>query len=473
MSTPINSIIFPGSPEKYMLRDCRATTSESGAATNNEFGFIKVGYQGNKKKVPVSIDEDGNAYVELTDTINSLPTSDVSYLHGNNRWLIFDFSNENRRGLKVKKGTKVKLTIKSEDPEVEDEIRWLNAEEDLHYDFSDAIENFDTLYGANGTDFYVYLVPTATTTEGEEGVKLVISMDNEYPSDVEDDNITYSTLNSRKIGQFHTLCNGVPAGTMAIVPTAISTTGESVTLMNYFKNQDQDFVNFYTKTVDANNTGSYYNLATVLHPLTGFNSGDILPESVCCLNFHPSCKNWDGMVYCNTLEKFVDIYLQSGTGEFTESKYGAVHTISRQWLNHQCDLQTVGKSLLTISEFMQAAMGSNERTAITGAKDWTTVGGHVDTDNRRMISFIGCEECCGYLWQWCRNDSEYSDRNDWSIDDGRGLMGQSSDTIVALSSGGDLIQSSYCGSRAFGGDSSWSNVSVYIGGRGIADLSIV
>ncbi len=165
--------------------------------------------------------------------------------------------------------------------------------------------------------------------------------------------------------------------------------------------------------------------------------------------------------------------MQSGTGLSTESKYGTVHTVSRQWLNHQCDMQTVGKSLLTLSEFMQVAMGSNERTNITGSRDWSTVGGHVDTANRRMISFIGCEECCGYIYQWNRNDVKMSERNTWTIDDGRGLMGQSYDAIAALFSGGDWNHLSYVGSRCFDGYTTWSVVGADVGSRGRADVLLV
>ena len=352
-----------------------------------------------------------------------------------NRWLRFDFNDPNHRSLVILGGTSFTIG---------DNI--VTIDETTSYNLSDYISE-------EGADYYVFI-----NAEGR-----VIASQIRTPAE-----------GYMFIGQFHTLCNGVPANTTAQFPTDITTTGESVTLCDYFKNQDLDFANFYTKTIDANNTGSYYNFATCLHPLQGFNTMDIIPESVWCLNFHPSCKNWDGMVYCNAGDFAVDIYLQSGTGQNTRSEYGDVYVSRRQWLNHQNDMQIVGKSLLTVSEFMQAAMGSNERTAITGARDWSTAGGHVDTANRRMISFIGCEECCGYIWQWTRNDGALIERNTWSVDDGRGLMGQSNDIITSMFFGGIWTSGFYSGSRCVCcGSPSWSDVLTGLGARGCCDISIV
>lgn len=47
-------------------------------------------------------------------------------------------------------------------------------------------------------------------------------------------------------------------------------------------------------------------------------------------------------------------------------------------------------------------MFCNEKTSIqdNSAPTLKTSGGHVDTGNRRMISHIGCEDGCGYVWQF-------------------------------------------------------------------------
>jgi hypothetical protein len=65
----------------------------------------------------------------------------------------------------------------------------------------------------------------------------------------------------------------------------------------------------------------------------------------------------------------------------------------------------VGKRLLTDTEFTSAATGSNEETNITGGADPGTTSGHVDTAGRRMISNIGCEDCCGVVVQWLQDQA--------------------------------------------------------------------
>jgi len=61
--------------------------------------------------------------------------------------------------------------------------------------------------------------------------------------------------------------------------------------------------------------------------------------------------------------------------------------------------------MLEDDEFQAIAAGSNEETNIAGSADPVTTGGHLDTAGRRMISNIGCEDCCGVLWQWLRTQS--------------------------------------------------------------------
>jgi hypothetical protein len=198
-----------------------------------------------------------------------------------NRWLRFDFNDPNHRSLIILGGTS--FTIGE---------NIVTIDETTSYNLSDYISE-------EGADYYVFI-----NTDGR-----VIASQIRTPAD-----------GYMFIGQFHTLCNGVPANTTAIVQEYFGiTVGSTVTLCGYFKNCDLDFANFYTKNVDAVNNNTVYATATVLHPLQGFDTGDILPESVWCLNFHPKCKNWDGMVYCNAINRAVDIYLQTGSGSNTAS----------------------------------------------------------------------------------------------------------------------------------------------------------
>ncbi len=140
------------------------------------------------------------------------------------------------------------------------------------------------------------------------------------------------------------------------------------------------------------------------HTLTGYVAGDILPASIWDLT-HCPISNPEGMVWSSWANIWVDIYLQSGTSTSTGSVYNATITDTRTWMNHVDDLAAVSKKPPTDIEFQIIAYGSNEETNITGSADPVTTGGHSDTASRRMISNIGCEDCCGALWQWLQDQS--------------------------------------------------------------------
>ena len=360
-----------------------------------------------------------------------------------NRWLRFDFDNPSHKALKILAGTTFSMG---------DTI--IPFDEDTSINLSDYISE-------PGADYYVFVNA--------------------------DKRVVCSTLRTQPdgymfIGQFHTLCidcNENMTGLNPVDAGNVFSVGDTITLQNYFKERDLDFYNFYTKEIRAMNPdSSTYSLATVDHPLSGFKACDILPESVWCLNWHPVSKIWDGMVWCNSANICVDIYLQSGNGFSTRSEYGAVHTVSRAWLNQENDYLLIGKSLLSVSEFMQIATGSNELTGIYGG-DQSVVGGHSDTSGRRMISFIGCEECCGYINQRTCHIAELSERNTWTIDDGRGLMGRSSDTISSILIGGPWDGATpygganYPGSRSISGRPNWFELNPIEGGRGCCNVTIV
>ena len=215
-----------------------------------------------------------------------------------------------------------------------------SASDDIELDVADLL---DTGTIQAGKDYCVYL-----TTDQQ----FVVSLNSTFPSGTLSDGSTaFSAENTRKIGGFHTLC------------------------------------------VDAGEIDG--------HPLSGFSSGDILPASVWCLNHRPYCEP-AGMVYCSALDFWVDIYLQSGTGEATESVFGGTITTTRSQIDHTNDMLNVHKKLLADPEFTSASYGANQQTVISGAVAPSTTGGHTDANGRRMISNIGIEDCCGVLWQWLR-----------------------------------------------------------------------
>lgn len=268
-----------------------------------------------------------------------------------------------------------------------------------------------------GKDYYAYIVK-----DGSGGSEIKVSLNSTYPDG-------YAANTSRKIGGFHTLC--VNAGTISG------------------------------------------------HPLSDYSAGDILPCSVWCLSHRPVASP-EGMVYVEEIDKWVDIYLQSGTYNVstgaltTASAYGSTVTDTRPWADHSEDLFRASKRLATDIEFSCFAEGSNQKTAISGAAAPSpkTSGGHVDTASRRMISNYGIEECCGYLWQWL-DESAPTGGSSWSnYDSLSGDKGQVYGSIYALLAGGHWGNGASCGSRSRSAAYVRSTASAVIGGRGVSSPKI-
>ncbi|MFA5657668.1 MAG: hypothetical protein WC900_00090 [Oscillospiraceae bacterium] len=389
-----------------------------------------------------------------------LAGNEAGLTYDTSRWLIFDFSAENRKSLKLKKGTRIPLDITGSSGT---ERRWLTVNADSSYDLASAITAAGNAAATrtgeiNGRDFYVYLAPDTS------GVKLVVSTLATAPSDID---AGYTVNNTRKIGQFHTLCADAGASltaTVAADPGSLSV-NNYVMVKNY--PADSDFYDFYNKKVTAVSTNARYDTVTVEHVLKGFTAGQILPESVWCLTFKPHSSG-DGMIYDYNTDTAVDIYLQSGKGRNTKSVYGGTTTRTRDQQNYQADMNAVGKLLISDDEFTSAALGSNEKTAIYGSEaSITTTGGHTDTASRRMISFLGVEDMCGGVWQWLRNVSANNGSN-WSTYDGVGNFGQMGGTSNALLAGGEWDGGALCGSRCRDGAFARSHSSTGFGGRGVS-----
>jgi hypothetical protein len=264
-----------------------------------------------------------------------------------------------------------------------------------------------------GKDFYVY----ACQPQDGYAPVLILSANSTYP-------VGYTADTSRKIGGFHCLCQSV--GTISG------------------------------------------------HPLSGFVTGDILPLSVWDLLHRPKTASPEGMVWCPSANIWVDIYLQSGTGSTTASAYGATITDNRNWMDFVDDLASVNKRLLNDAEFQIIAAGGNEKTNISGSSDPGITGGHVDTAGRRMISFIGCEDCAGAMWQWL-SDQSYGNEGTllWSWKDLPGGKGniyvQGAYGDVKLFAGGHWALGSNCGSRCrSAANSRWWTAS-HCGARGAAE----
>lgn len=206
----------------------------------------------------------------------------------------------------------------------------------------DSVDDLDTGSLAAGTDYYIYACTDGTT------LSFKVSANATNPTG-------FDAAHSRKIGGFHTLCAavGIIAG----------------------------------------------------HALSGYAQKDILPASIWDLKHRAKNLVNVGLVYDSKIQKWVDIYLASGTGANTTSVNGGTISDTRNWMDFVDDGLAVGKRLLTDTEFTSIATGSNEETNITGSADPGTTGGHVDTAGRRMISNIGCEDCCGVVWQWLQDQA--------------------------------------------------------------------
>lgn len=242
-----------------------------------------------------------------------------------------------------------------------------------------------------GKEYYVYVVWDSDANE----CKLVCSLNSSYPQG-------YSSTTSRKIIWFHTLCAG--AGTIAG------------------------------------------------HLANGYAAADIIPNSIACLGFRPKSSP-DGMVYIDAIDKWVDIYLQSGTGINTASVFGGTITDTRYYQNHVEDMMSVDKILPNDVQFTALAWGSNQKTAISGAKDWVTTGGHVDTANRRMIGQYFVEDACGFMWQFL-NSTCASGGTGWSTINTDLGSGSYFGSCFVLRAGGDWSDGADCGVGCRNGNNS-------------------
>lgn len=284
-----------------------------------------------------------------------------------------------------------------------------------------------------GKDFYIYACANEQTPLVPD---LIISQNSTVPEG-------YTAANSRKIGGFHCLCTDV--GTIAN------------------------------------------------HPLSDYVAGDILPCSIWDINHRPIGEP-EGYAYDEGTDMWYSIYglTWSGTwGSATatqpgradddtlmlESKYGAEWadgTSSNAWhcAKFEQILARQKQRLPYQREFVSASLGSNQNTAIAGAADPVTTGGHKDSGNRRMISNIGLEDCCGVLWQWGA-DVGSAGTSGWGAgcdaNDKYAAGGTYGSTLYRALLGGSWVISSYCGSRA----SDWAFGSValaaYFGARGASE----
>lgn len=288
-----------------------------------------------------------------------------------------------------------------------------------------------------GKDFYIYAVePSSGTTPN-----FCLSANSSIPSGTVG-GVTVTADNSRKLGGFHCLCA---------------------------------------------NVGPIAN-----HELTDYLIGDILPRSVWDQHAHRPESPPEGMVYIGN-RLWADIYLASNPGGTLETVFGARPiaggsptgatnhpTPYYHWYNFAERFAEINKRLPTQAEFISLALGSNEETNISGSTFANkTTGNHVDTASRRMISDIGCEDCCGALWQWLNETGGQNAGASWAVQDTTGSA-NSYDAVNSIGrgqgyavptrglAGGLWADGAICGPRSVGWNDSPLNLYGSSGARGVS-----
>ena len=224
------------------------------------------------------------------------------------------------------------------------------------------------------------------------------------------------------------------------------------------------------------------------HTLTGYLAGDILPRSIQDLKHRPYGRFLPGFAWggptdfdsLNYAPLWASIYHLSGTGSYIASVYGAAATVSRNFYDFADDLKYLGARMMTDWEFAQLHTGSPEETNIYGSANPTTVGGHVDTASRRIVSNIGLEDMSGVWWTWLQNQQSYVAGADYAAaiafgyEDVPGTRGSqygqgTYQAQAAVVAGGVWDFAAHCGSRARYARSRRSGSGVSFGCRAVAE----
>ena len=203
------------------------------------------------------------------------------------------------------------------------------------------------------------------------------------------------------------------------------------------------------------------------HPLTGYLAGDIIPRSIQDLKHRPYGRFLPGFAWggptdfdsLNYAPLWASIYHLSGTGASIASVFGAAATVSRNFYDFADDLKNIGARMMTDWEFAQLHSGTPEETNIYESANPTTVGGHVDTASRRIVSNIGLEDMSGVWWTWLQDRQSYIAGADYAaaiafgyenIVGTRGShYGQGTyQAQAAVFAGGAWADAASCGSRA-------------------------
>ena len=136
--------------------------------------------------------------------------------------------------------------------------------------------------------------------------------------------------------------------------------------------------------------------------------------------------------------------------------------------------------MMTDWEFAQLHSGTPEETNIYGGENPTTVGRHVDTASRRIVSNIGLEDMSGVWWTWLQDRQSYIAGEDYAAviafgyEDISGTRGShrgqgTYQAQAAVIAGGYWGSATSCGSRARDAGNRRSATNSAIGCRAVAE----
>jgi hypothetical protein len=298
-----------------------------------------------------------------------------------------------------------------------------------------------------GEDFYIYACVPSSGFDHD----IILSANATIPTG-------YTATNSRKIGQFHTLCADVGTNVYA------------------YENEgnDEDYVAsaYVTSTVSNGDTH---------HWMEGMITGDILPFSVQDLLHRPhDGAGKEGRTYDPGKDRWIMIYLPSwdAASKRLVSVYGGtIADGSSSPTFHQYRFQQVfgrqGEMLADQGEFVSLSIGSPQGVNVSGSADQNTTGGHTATNGQRIVSLIGVEDATGVMWQWGReggatNDVGAAYANAFDGND-KNVAGQHYEAPNRPVFGGGWTAGAACGSRG----SLWNFPALIrssdFGARGVAE----
>lgn len=268
-----------------------------------------------------------------------------------------------------------------------------------------------------GKDFYIYACqPSYGTTP-----TLILSANSTVPAG-------YTATNSRKIGGFH--CECLDVGTVT----------------------DENSMN-------------------------GYSTGDIIPFSIWDLKHRPKSSP-EGMVYVEPLNVWISIYIMSWDGSKLVSAYNGVQAdgasakpfSGTEFAEY---LAKVNMRLPRYDEFVVFAKGIQECVSVKGSSDVNTTGGHYTTDNKRIVSSYGIEDCVGVIWQWLSDVFGSNFTNSWDTSSNRDARNTRGDCwgggMRRMLAGSNWGNGSHCGSRASLVEGWSANASGGFGCRGASE----